>query len=94
MTQKVTWFVGYLSGDYECFCLSKVPFKKWVERHRKLSKIDIDADDGKQYAREYKKIRKLLLYPDYFFPKETKQGKWRFKITVEAEKVREVKGAQ
>lgn len=88
MRKKVTKFEGYLSGDYECFCLSKIPFEEWKKRQRKATKIDIDVDDGKKYAREYKKIRDLLFYPSLFFPDETRKGKWRFKITVEAEEVK------
>jgi len=64
--KKVTEFTGYVSGDYECFCLSKITFKKW----RKAQ------DDS------------VLLYPNEFFSDKMQEGKWKFKITVEAEKVK------
>ena len=35
--KKVTEFEGYVSGDYECFCLSKIPFSKW----KKTQKEDV-----------------------------------------------------
>ena len=71
---KVTEFEGFLSGDCECFCLSKVPFKELVRVTLKGS-IPVYYPDA------------LLLYPCDFFPKDCKNGKWKFKITVEATKV-------
>ena len=69
---KTTEFVGYISGDYECFCLSKIPFEEWIklEANRKYESCDM--------------FDPMLLYPSYFFPEECKNGKWEFKITVEA----------
>lgn len=64
---KVTDFVGYLSGDFECFCLSKVPFEEWWKWHRKHEA--------------------LTLYPSHFFPEECKKGRWKFTISVQAERV-------
>ena len=71
--KKITEFEGYVSGDYECFCLSKVPFEEWARRER--TEINVVYPDP------------LLLYPNAFFPEKTKQGKWKFKITVEATKI-------
>ena len=71
--EKVTEFEGFLSGDFECFCLSKVPFKEWLKVTQQRS-IPRYPDP-------------LLLYPSDFFPEGCKNGKWKFKITVEATKV-------
>ena len=71
--EKVTEFEGYMSGDCECFCLSKVPFQEWLRVTHQRS-IPRYPDP-------------LLLYPSVFFPEECKNGKWKFKITVEATKV-------
>jgi hypothetical protein len=69
--KKVTEFEGYISGDCECFCLSKIPFEEWAKKNWKTWS---DPD---------------LLYPGDFFPKELRNKKCRFKITVEAEIVPE-----
>ena len=75
--KKETEFEGYVSGDYECFCLSKVPFDQWTKiQHKRMKAGDYPYPDP------------LLLYPNDFFPKEAREGKWRFKITVEAEQVK------
>ena len=73
---KTTEFVGYVSGDYECFCLSKIPFEEWVEVRRERSKKE-----------EYPYPDPLLMYPGEFFPEVCNNGKWAIKITVEVEKV-------
>lgn len=85
LAKKVTVFEGYISGDYECFCLSKVPFKEWVENQRELHKIDVDDEEA--FWKWHKKAEDLTLYPSNFFPKECTEGKWQFKISVEAKRV-------
>ena len=67
---RVTNFEGFMSGDYECFCLSRIPFEEWVKKER------LPEDD-----------EVLLKYPNSFFPKGCNKGKWKFTITVKAEKV-------
>jgi hypothetical protein len=32
--KKTTTFTGYCSGDYECFCLSDIPFPKNVQNKK------------------------------------------------------------
>jgi len=76
--KKVTEFTGYISGDYECFCLSKIPFEEWVEKERKrVCKRKVVYPDPD------------LLYPDDFFPEEAEEKLCKFKITVEVEEVAE-----
>ena len=77
MAKKETTFEGYLSGDYECFCLSKVPFEEWTKIKTERSK-----------KKDYPWPDPLLIYPDQFFPEETEEGKWKFKITVDAERIK------
>lgn len=74
---KITEFEGYISGDYECFCLSKIPFKEWAKLNdmRKLSA------KGIRKREEY--LESVLLYPNTFFPEDAKDKKCRFKISVE-----------
>lgn len=84
MKKKVVKFEGYMSGDYECFCLSRVPFEKWVEKQRELEKIE--REDEAAFEKWHKELEALTLYPSNFFPSECKRGKWRFTITVEANK--------
>jgi hypothetical protein len=79
--RKETVFDGFISGDYECFCLCKIPFEEWVEQGRKLPR----RGDKKIFLKWHEKLEALTLYPDKFFPKECRQGKWKFTITVEAE---------
>lgn len=81
---KVTEFVGYVSGDCECFCLSKVPFEEWAEHSKKMP---TRAKGEKAFWKWHTEHEALTLYPHLFFPKECKKGKWKFKITVQAEKV-------
>ena len=73
---KITEFVGHMSGDLECFCLSKVSPEEWVKIETKRFK-----------NRETVYPDPLLLYPSVFFPKECKEGKWKFTIVVKAEKL-------
>ena len=74
--KKVTEFEGFVSGDSECFCLSKIPYEEWV-------KIPFEE----KFDPENMSMDKYLMYPHVFFPEECREGKWKFKITVEAERV-------
>ncbi len=78
--KKETIFEGYMSGDCECFCLSKVPFAEW--QHLRLERRK--AGDILFYPDP------LLFYPSEFFPSEAHTGKWRFKIVVEIEQLEEI----
>jgi hypothetical protein len=71
--EKKTEFTGYLSGDYESFCLSKIPFDEWV-------KVDAENKDLND---------ELLLYPSDFFSSGWKDKKMKFTIIVKAELVEE-----
>ena len=82
VSKKETIFIGYISGDYECFCLSKVPFKEWCEHQQKMPR----SRDEKKFWAWHKAHEALTLYPSRFFPEECKEGKWKFKIIVEAVK--------
>jgi len=73
-----------MSGDYECFCLSKVPFNEWVEHCRKMP---VQEKGETAWWKWHKAHEALTLYPSLFFPKECEEGKWKFTIKVEAEKI-------
>lgn len=81
MVEKETVFEGYMSGDHECFCLSRVPFAEWVEHAKKMPTRE---KGEKAFWKWHKEHKALTLYPSYFFPKKCREGKWKFKITIEA----------
>lgn len=83
--RKETVFDGYMSGDYECFCLSKVPFQEWLKKQKEL--YNVKRNDEKAFTAWYNEFKDLTLYPSRFFPKECEKGRWQFKIIVEAEKL-------
>ena len=84
--KRITYFEGYMSGDYECFCLSKIPFEEWCKRKREMPH---DCSD-KEFMEWHTKMDLLTLYPSKFFPKECDNGKWKFTITVQATPIVEV----
>ncbi len=70
----VTKFEGYISGDYEGFCLSKIPFKEWA----------------KQLSKNQNKDEDLLYPNAFFKGLDDDHNiKYRFKITVEAKLIKE-----
>jgi len=78
---KTTEFEGYMSGDGECFCLSKKPYKDFID-YSNMSESEISQAMKEEYEN--------ILYPSAFFPDECapimsdKREKFKFKITVEA----------
>jgi len=62
--RKVTEGEGYVSGDYECFCIHPMPFDEWrkasgEERHKSIypedlfpPRIYLPGDDGVDYSRK------------------------------------------
>ena len=81
---QTTKFEGYLSGDHECFCLSKIPFEKWVEHAQKMP---IPSKGEKAWWKWHEEHEALTLYPSHFFPKKCKEGRWKFTVSVQAEKI-------
>ncbi|MHA1268046.1 MAG: hypothetical protein ACTSRS_22700 [Candidatus Helarchaeota archaeon] len=73
--KKITEFVGYISGDGDCFCLSKVSYEEY-------NRIFDEVFLGK---RDAEILKDLLMYPDDFFPEVDEDKKWKIKITVELE---------
>ena len=72
---KVTEFVGFMSGDFECFCLSRIPFKDWVKKPGCYPDPDLLYPDE--------------LFPVECNEDEGLEDRqlWEFKITVEAVRV-------
>lgn len=83
---KVTEGVGYLSGDYECFCLSKIPFEEWTQKHQELLGSGLS---GKGWDKIGELDEKNLSYPNDWFPKGFDDKKVRYRITIELEEVEE-----
>lgn len=78
---KTTEGVGYISGDYECWCIHPVPFDEWKDRD--LFEVRKELPDS--------------IYPSDLFPLALdldfeKDGfdydrKVRYKVTVEVEHI-------
>ena len=84
--KRITNFEGYMSGDSECFCLSKIPFNDWC----KIQKTMPHEGTDKEFMDWHNRVKLLIQYPSKFFPEECRKGKWKFIITVEATPITEV----
>ena len=76
--EKTTTFEGYMAQQDDYLVLCKLSFEEW-------KKVQWD----RIHKREYPQPDPLLCHPRKFFPDECYEGKWRFRITVEAEKKEE-----
>jgi len=38
---RVTNFEGFVSGDFECFCLSRIPFEDWSKKERSYEEDEV-----------------------------------------------------
>ena len=82
--KKVTEGEGYVSGDYECWCIHDVPFDAVQERMRSWLDKDGEGEEPPE-----------SVYPPDFFPSSdwldgvgfNYTRKVRYKITVEVEHV-------
>jgi len=83
MAKKTTTFIGYIGGDCECFCLHKESSAEFDERLKKIP----SPDNKEAFEKWIEEEDVYSLYPNDFFPKECRQGKWKFKITIEAIKI-------
>ncbi len=80
--KKVTEGEGYISGDWECWCIHDVPFKEWKERV-----LNCIRNDGSESPEG--------VYPFDFFPPDLEldedgfdyDKKIKYKVTVEVEHI-------
>lgn len=87
--KKVTEGEGYVSGDYECWCIHDVTFNEVQVRTRKW--LDSRGEDG---------MPPESVYPSDFFPESIKNDtegfdyskKVRYKIIVEVEHIQSSEG--
>lgn len=82
--KKITEGEGYVSGDYECWCIHDIPFEAVQKRMRVWLNNDGEGDEPPEGV-----------YPSNLFPKSgwldgkgfNYKKKVRYKVTVEVEHV-------